>query len=267
MPRLLVLADLHLDKWASVGRDPLALMPDGWFEQFEMVLIAGDLVDKPKSRLKPALGQIGTYLPLERLWVFPGNHCYYHHTLDDEDRIEKILMEAGAGFAQMKRLDIGGSRVLCCTLWTDLAHASIHPDDVGTDLARGMNDYRYIRIAGGGYRKARPSDTRSAHHQQLAWLRGELAKPHDGKTIIVTHHAPLLEALGATGTLAHAYGSDLQAFVGEEQPDLWLYGHTHVPHETQIGRTTIQNVSLGYPFDLTDDEARHRMEAAVFEVE
>jgi predicted phosphodiesterase len=261
MPRLLVLADLHLDRWDDARRDPLALMPPDWFEQFDMVILAGDVVDKPKVRLKPALARIGKLLPLERVQIFPGNHCYYAHTLDGEDRIEAIVTEAGATFAQMRRLALGRARILCCTLWTDLVHPTIHPDIIAADLERGMNDYRYIRLASAGYRKTWPSDMRAIHQRHVAWLRAEMAQPHDGPTIVATHHAPLLEELGMSGTLAHAYGSDLRQFIEDVQPDAWLYGHTHQPHAVHLGATTVRNVSLGYPSDLDDAEARARIEA------
>ncbi|MBY6202835.1 metallophosphoesterase [Maritalea mobilis] len=266
MPRLLTLADLHLDKWAAKQRDPLALMPKGWFEQFDMVIIAGDLVDKPKARLASALAQIGQYVPLDRVQIFPGNHCFYHHVLDDEVRLAQIVINAGAGYAQCKPLALGDVRILPCTLWTDLTHPTIHPDIIAGDLQRGMNDYRYIRIAKAGYRKAKAFDMRAVHQRHLAWLRTQLEMPHDGPSIVVTHHAPLLDQLGAEGTLAHAYGSDLLGFITEMRPSAWLYGHTHQAHEVWIGKTNIKNVSLGYPFDLSNAEARERIEAAAMDV-
>jgi predicted phosphodiesterase len=245
----------------------MALMPEGWFRQFDMMILAGDLVDKPKVRLAPALAQIGRHIPLDRVQVFPGNHCFYDQVLDGEDRLEQIVTAAGAGFAQCRALTAGRTRLLPCTLWTDLVHPTIHPDIIADDLERGMNDYRYIRMASAGYRRTWPSDMRAVHQRHIAWLQEEMAQPHDGPTIAVTHHAPLLEELGTTGTLAHAYGSDLTAFIEEMQPDAWLYGHTHRPHGALVGATHVRNVSLGYPGELDDETARARIEAAVIEVE
>jgi predicted phosphodiesterase len=261
MRRLLVLADLHLDKWTAARRDPLAFMPAGWFDQFDMVILAGDVVDKPKVRLAPALGQIGQHVPLDRVQVFPGNHCFYDHVLDGEDRLAQIVTTAGAHYVQCRSLTAGRTRLLPCTLWTDLLHPTIHPDIIAADLERGMNDYRYIRMASAGYRRTWPSDMRAIHQRHIAWLREEMEKPHDGPTIVVTHHAPILGELGTTGTLTHAYGSDLTRFIGEMRPSCWLYGHTHQPHAVQVGGTSVRNMSLGYPSDLDDAEARARIEA------
>lgn len=266
LPRLLVIADLHLDKWAAEKRDPLALMPKGWFEQFDMMILAGDLVDKPKVRLAPALEQVGRYIPLDRVQFFPGNHDFYDHVLDDEARLEGIVTAAGAGFAQCRTLALGAARILPCTLWTDLSSPTTHPDIVAADLTRGMNDYRYIRLARGGYRKVTPMDTRAVHRQHLGWLREQFQKLHDGPTIVATHHAPILDNLGAEGPLAHAYGSDLTSFIEEFRPNLWLYGHTHQSNEVTVGEAAVRNVSLGYPAQIDDEDARNRIEAGALDL-
>lgn len=265
MPRLLILADLHLDKWQADGRDPLATMPSGWFDQFDMIILAGDLTDKPKVRLAGVLAELGRYVPFDRLQIFPGNHCYYHHVLDGDARLEAIATNAGAGFAQCRSLSVGDTRVLCCTLWTDMKHPTVPPDILSSETARRMNDYRYIRVAASGYRKARPSDTVALHRQHLEWLHAQLTKPHAGSTIVVTHHAPILA--GLDDDLRHAYGSDLTAFIRETAPDAWFYGHSHIPFSTSVGRTEVKNVSLGYPFDLEDDDMRRRFEAAVVDIQ
>jgi hypothetical protein len=204
----------------------------------------------------PALAQIGRHIPLDWVQVFPGNHCFYDHVLDGEDRLEQIVTTAGAGFAQCRGLTAGRVRLLPCTLWTDLVHPTIHPDIIAADLERGMNDYRYIRMECAGYRRTWPSDMRAVHQRHIAWLQEEMTRPHDGPTIVATHHAPLLEELGTTGTLGHAYGSDLTGFIEEIKPDAWLYGHTHRPHVVRVAGTEVRNVSLGYPSDLDDAEAR-----------
>lgn len=193
--------------------------------------------------------------------MFPGNHCFYDHVLDGEDRLAQIVITAGAHYVQCRSLTARRTRLLPCTFRTDFVHPTIHPDIIAADLERGMNDYHYIRMASAGYRRTWPSDMRAVHQRQIAWLREEMARPHDGPTIVVTHHAPLLEELGTMGTLGHAYGSDLTGFMEEMQPDVWLYGHTHQPHAVRLGATIVRNVSLGYPSDLDDAEARVRIEA------
>jgi hypothetical protein len=48
--------------------------------------------------------------------------------------------------------------------------------------------------------------------------------------------------------------SDLEALILKHQPERWLYGHTHHRVTFNVGRTSLTNVSLGYPeqMDLID---------------
>ena len=47
---VLVIADLHLDFWLRVGRDPLAALSSDVLEALDALIIAGDLSNKPKVR-------------------------------------------------------------------------------------------------------------------------------------------------------------------------------------------------------------------------
>jgi hypothetical protein len=83
------------------------------------------------------------------------------------------------------------------------------------------------------------------HQADLAWLNAELARPFDGQTVVVTHHAPIAPV--PFTDLSAAYGSDLSQMILHHQPALWLYDHTHMPQADRVGTTEVRNVSLGYP--------------------
>ena len=244
---LLVLADLHLDLWWEADRDPLAaLRPDDW-AQIEAVIIAGDLTNKPKIRWKYAIRRIARHIAAHRIAIIPGNHDYYDHALDGDDRLAGIAAAEGAQLAQKRVLVFGGVRFLCCTLWTDF---ELHgqPAAAQAKAAERMNDYRYIRLAQGGYRKARPSDTAARHADQRRWLSDQLATPFAGDTVVVTHHCPHPDLIApGMGDLGAAYGSDLSALIDQHRPAAWLFGHTHHRAEARNGATGLRNVSLGYP--------------------
>ncbi|OWX98643.1 hypothetical protein B6V76_18765 [Thioclava sp. IC9] len=244
MSKVLILADLHLDLWMQKHRDPF---DDLELENAELLIIAGDLANKPKIRWRPALQLIGQHVDLDRVHIIPGNHDYYDFRLDGDDRLADLAHEAGAHLAQKRVLIHERTRFLCATLWTDFA---LGPGSVAEKSSRNdwvMNDYRYIRVAGSGYRKARPADTIAKHHEHLVWLRGQLATPFDGETVVVTHHAPHPTALPPGAPLPWCYASDLTALIEEYQPERWLFGHTHHAAEFQVGRTQLKNVSKGYP--------------------
>lgn len=242
MSEVLILADLHLDLWMQKNRNPLHGLG---LETAGLVIIAGDLANKPKTRWKPALELIGQRIDLDRVHVVPGNHDYYDFRLDGDDRLADLARETGAHLAQKRVLTHERTRFLCATLWTDFA---LGPGSVAEKSSRSdwvMNDYRYIRVAQSGYRKARPADTIAKHHDHLDWLRGQLAAPFDGETVVVTHHAPHPAALPRGAPLPWCHASNLTALIEDYQPDRWIYGHTHHTAEFRVGRTQLKNVSVG----------------------
>ena len=254
--RALVIADVHLDLWIEAGRDPFAALSAAQWTGVEAVIIAGDLTNKPRIRWKYAIRHLARYIETKRIFILPGNHDYYDFNLDGDDRLAQIAVEEGANFAQKAEVVIGKTRFLCCTLWTDFALNG----DVAASQAMArerMNDYKYIRNAGAGYRRIRPYETALIHAEHRGWLEERLSQSHPGPTIVVTHHCPHPGLISKTpGDLDPVYGSDLTGLIHRYQPDAWLFGHTHFNAETLVGRTRVRNVSLGYPDQVSpDDEA------------
>lgn len=253
---VLIIADLHLDFWLRAGRDPLAALKPDLLASLDALIIAGDLANKPKVRWPHAIEHLGRYLHPEVIHIVPGNHDYYDHTLNGEDRLAAICADAGVRFAQKSEIIIGDTRFLSCTLWTDFA---VHGDPVAAMriAQQDMNDYKYIRL-GPDYRRIRPSDTAGIHTGHRTWLEERLTRAFIGRTIVVTHHCPHPGLISASrNAVDPAYGSDLLSLIEKHQPDIWFFGHTHHHVEAELGRTRVRNVSLGYPEQIRpDDEAR-----------
>jgi len=269
--KILFVSDLHLDHWLMAGRDPLAAVPQSVWDQVEALFIIGDLSNKPKVRWRPLLEHVGRYVPLDRVFITPGNHDYYDFQLDGDDRLAEIATDAGASFAQKAEVMLGGCRILCCTLWTDFTLAGHREATRAAMMAEAeaqMNDYRYIRIGGEGYRRARPADTARRHADHRAWLEGKLAEPFDGDTIVATHHAPHPDCLAPpVSRLDAAYASDLTSLIGAHAPTAWVYGHTHMPRAFTAGATELRNVSLGYPHQVPETEIAAQLLQGLAKVE
>ncbi|VVT22662.1 Calcineurin-like phosphoesterase superfamily domain [Roseovarius sp. EC-HK134] len=244
---VLIVGDLHLDMWTEAGRDPFAALSAAKWSGIEAVIVAGDLTNKPRVRWKYAIRHLARYIDPGRVHILPGNHDYYDFKLDGEDRLAEIATREGANFVQKAEILIGKTRFLCCTLWTDFA---LYGDVAASQaIAKSrMNDYRYIRNAGAGYRRIRPYETALIHADHRSWLENRLSNPHAGPTIVVTHHCPHPGLISETpGELDPIYGSDLTDLIQRHQPEEWMFGHTHLQAETVVGRTLMRNVSLGYP--------------------
>lgn len=244
---VLVVADLHLDMWLQAGRDPFAALPPEFLASLEGLLVAGDLSNKPKVRWPHMIRHLTRYIAPGRIHLLPGNHDYYDHVLHGDDRLAAICADAGVNFVQKSVINIGNTRFLCCTLWTDFA---LHGDPARamTAAQRVMNDYKYIRHGAVDFRRIRPSDTAIVHATHRAWLEDRLSEPFPGRTIVVTHHCPHPDMIGEQRSDTDPiYGSNLLPMIDQYKPDAWLFGHTHFRVEAMVGRTQVRNVSLAYP--------------------
>lgn len=105
-------------------------------------------------------------------------------------------------------------------------------------------------MQGERYRKITPVDVARVHADHRTWLEAQLAESFAGRTVVVTHHAPLDDCVPRMHDVAEAYASDLSGLIDTYQPDEWLYGHTHHPCALRRGRTEIRCVSIGYPHEV-----------------
>jgi len=154
-----------------------------------------------------------------------GNHEYWQNDLE---ALNAELTEKSRGsnieFLENRFVTIGECRFLGCTLWTDFSGA----DEF--EIAKvflAMNDFRYISV---GSRGMIPEDIIERNVASRAWLREELSRPHDGQTVVVTHHAPLMQSWfenRGRDPLRHAYCNDLDDLLSEYDIDLWIHGHIH----------------------------------------
>lgn len=261
--KLLIISDLHDDFWAEANRNPFEGLQD-LMGELDHLVIAGDLSNKPKVRWKFALERLSRLLPLDRVSLFPGNHDFYDFRLDGEDRLAEIAATFGVNYVQKQQIILGSTRLLCATLWTDLALGNGRAANESR-IAAKMNDYRYIRVAAKGYRRLTAADVVERHRDHIGWLDQKLGETFDGQTFVVTHHAPHPSVLrGGRGALAAAYASDLTALMEKHNPARWYFGHCHDAQNAKVGDTQLVNVSLGYPDEVVDPAARIR--GLIFEI-
>ncbi|GGE05420.1 Calcineurin-like phosphoesterase [Gemmobacter megaterium] len=245
--KVLVTADVHLDAWQRAGRDPFPSLARA-LSTVDAVILAGDLTNNPRLRWSAALSRLSEIVAPEKVYIFPGNHDYYHFRLDGDDVLRGIVEDAGMNWAQKAGLEFDGVRFLCATLWTDFL-LSGSKTTAQNAAWFAMNDYRQIsRNAAGDL--LLPGHTSDLHAEHLAWLTDEISRSFAGRTVIVTHHCPSPSATGEVDRLTPAFTSNLDDWIIRHRPDLWLFGHTHRHLSGRVGRTRIMNISLGYPDDV-----------------
>ena len=181
-----------------------------------------------------------------------GNHEYYKGHLDRtlQKMREKALPHVHV--LENDQVVIDGVRFLGTTGWTDFSSTG----DVNAALhsAQGsMNDYRQIR-SGTQYRRVKPIEILNRSEFAKRWLLAQMSTKYQGKTVVVTHHAPSPECAPGIkyemGHLAAAYVNDWKEFA-DFDIDLWVHGHTHVGYHKSIEGIPHASNPRGYPFEDT----------------
>ncbi|MCJ2052830.1 metallophosphoesterase [Methylobacterium sp. J-070] len=255
--RLWVLSDLHQD-WPENAWDPADHMPAGGFD---VAVVAGD-VHMPLVR---ALDWLAERMPGVPVVYVPGNHDFWwdrgeeRYTVADQmSRGRDIAARHGIHLLMDDAVTLGGVRYLGGTLWTDfrlgsfsLAHAFRSAQ--GRD---SMVDYRRIRTGPRSRDRIEPEAVLAMHRATRAFLDANLAQPHDGSTVIVTHHAPHPDSLPSRfAHLAWCDASDLTRLIEERAPDLWVHGHVHRHADYRTGRTRIVCNARGHSDECTSFQA------------
>jgi predicted phosphodiesterase len=241
------LADLHFDFWQQECPEKLdSLIP--LLEKADALILAGDITNKPKVRWNTAFEWLTHYIDASKIYVIPGNHDFYSHTLDDEQRLQDIAESWGVNWAYRKEFTLDGVRFLCATLWTDFElHGPLR--NVKHAIEKGLNDFRYIRLKNRDYSKIKVEDVSSVHQKDLKWILNKLNDTFEGPQVIVTHHAPTERVLVHTGPLNAAYASNLDPLLKayQDKAKWWFFGHSHEAQSLDIHGWHLKNVSLGYP--------------------
>lgn len=216
----------------------------------DVVVLAGD-IGEGLAGVEWARKQF----PNDEIIYVAGNHEFYGNRLPN--LIADLSMRAqalGVHFLENRSIVLGDARFLGATLWTDYAIYARNEEEAGRYMAfarRKMNDYRRIRF-GERRRKRRdrilPGHLLEMHRESRAWLASELAKPFTGRTVVVTHHAPLSNSVPP-----HYSGDDLTPCYASHMPellrspvDLWVHGHMHESIDYMIDGTRLIANPRGY---------------------
>lgn len=209
----------------------------------DVVILAGDIHTKARG-----VAWAGETFSCPVIYIC-GNHEFYGGHIDYT--LQK-MKEAALPHVHVLENEVfvwNQTRFLCATAWTDFSSTGnvVAATQTAWDW---MNDFRVIRT-GENYRRLRPSDLINRNHASFAWLSKELDEPFNGKTVVVTHHAPIAEVMGDKheGHLSAAYSNRWHELL--DKADLWIFGHTHRAIDITLGRCRVVSNPRGYPYEDT----------------
>lgn len=225
----------HLEETA------LPPMPD---DKDTILVLAGDICTAERKFLLTDMLEYFSERFLHVIYI-PGNHEYYNSDFDVARETLRNLCGAHANIHfEGERFTLEGRGFYAGTLWTDFDQES--PTTMYL-ASRFMNDYRRIYLGKG---LLRPEMVLNMHKGELLLMRNLM----EHGDIVITHHAPSFKSIHPDyigNELNGAYASNLENFILDHKPALWLHGHVHHHHDYLIGTTRVVCNPHGYPREKT----------------
>lgn len=224
--KIRLLSDLHHEHFD--GRRQLPEV------EADVVVLAGDI----HSHLEGLHWARETFADSEIVYV-AGNHEFYSSEMTDlTQAMRNIARALEIHFLENDEARIGPARFLGATLWTDFQLYGADGYAPAHELAlQSMPDFSCIDWFGGDFT---PEQSIALHQASRDWLAEQLARPHDGPTLVVSHHAPSALSIPPQfvgNPLSPAFASNLDELVA--QADYWLHGHVHDALDYRIGRARV----------------------------
>jgi predicted phosphodiesterase len=240
--KLHIVSDLHLSQG---GLELPATDAD-------LVVLAGDIA-RPREAVAwaAALGKPVLYVP--------GNHEFYGSSIDGTiAQLRQLCEGTPVRVLDEDEVHLGGVRFLGATLWTDFKLPEVQDRAAAVDMAvRFIRDFQRIRAREGEETPLHPDDCAALFARHSQWLRQRLAEPHDGPTVVITHHAPSMRSIHprfAGSPVNVCFVSDAEALL--PGADLWIHGHTHDSFDYRVGATRVLCNPRGYVRDGVQENAR-----------
>lgn len=233
----------------------LNAIPD---QKDSILLIPGDLHEIKNFSEYCKIVQVLTNKYKEVVMV-PGNHEYYRTNITKAHRKLKEIDDAFDNFHflqdDFRIFEEGDDKVLVLggTLWTDFAGGN----PLSKIKAKGyMADYRFIRHGTPEYywgRRLMPDDVEFFHYKTKQFIKecvdNQREMCENIKTVVMTHHAPSFQS--ADPVYFHddsdeLFCSNMDYYIGDLNPNVWVHGHVHCSNDYMIGDTRIISNPRGY---------------------
>jgi Icc-related predicted phosphoesterase len=235
--KIQIASDLHLDLLQHKFPEFRAVQPT----DADVLVIAGDIHHHAQA------------IAAFRDWPAPVIYVHGNHELYDATpakvvaELRKQSADTNVHYLERNEEVVNDVRFLGCCLWTDFNLMPDEREQAMQESDRCLMDYSKIAMEdGSGFSAA---DSVDLHIESLAWLTQKLDEPFDGKTVVVTHHAPHPDSIHprfAGSLLNAAFITDLTPLIRKSQADLWIHGHVHDSFDYRLGKTRIIANPRGY---------------------
>jgi Icc-related predicted phosphoesterase len=222
-----VLSDLHLDVRPL---DPPRTAAD-------VVVVAGDL-GTPEQAIAWARAFD------QPVVLVPGNHEHHGDSIPGALRRLRALADGtNVHVLANDELVLDGVRFLGTTLWTDFRlYGAGEARALAIEASqRLVADFRRIRLDDDGT-PFTPLAAAELHAASARWLASRLDTPHDGPTVVVTHHSPSPRSVHprfAESVLNPCFVSNAEHLLDGRKAALWVHGHAHDGFDYAVNGTRV----------------------------
>ena len=229
-------SDLHLEfpeNKAFLKENPL--LPVG-----NILLLAGDIMP---FAVMDKHNDFFDYIAdnFEFTYWIPGNHEYYYSDVTHRSGTFSENIRSNVVLLNNKVVIHDKTRFAFSTLWSRISPA------YQFQIERSMSDFHVIKY--NGYRFSADLFNQ-LHSDCLNFIKPELERAFDGKTIVVSHHMPTFMNYPPKfkgDVLNEAFAVELSELIEVSRPDYWIFGHLHgdIP-AFKLGETHLLTNQLGY---------------------
>lgn len=211
------------------------------------LIIAGDLsggLKGTKKFLGRMTDQFGDVI------LVPGNHDYYGYEIQE---IDEHYRNKEHKIKNFHYLNPGvflkdNVRFIGACLWTDYDNEN---PLIMNEAARIMrNEMSLIKVDEEIH--SYPSIFSGINKEHRAFIKQQLDIPFEGKTVIISHHAPILDLVWRRGEDSFKFSTIFgntkmeEFFVPEANYQLWIHGHTHTFYDNTVNGHRILCNPRGY---------------------
>ncbi|RYG28916.1 MAG: metallophosphoesterase, partial [Chitinophagaceae bacterium] len=197
-----------------------------WFNKYSLqpmapvLVLAGDIL--PFYELNgyhEFFDQLSTNFEMT-YWI-PGNHEYYHADITERSGAFSEKIRENVVLLNDQAVVHDDVKLLLSTLWSKTSEAR------KWKIERSLNDFHEIS---NGERFFSVGDSNRLHEDSVSFLKGQLDKHDEMKTVVITHHAPTFlnyPPRYKSSELSEAFATELHDFIEGCGSKAWIYGHTH----------------------------------------
>jgi len=174
-----------------------------------------------------------------------GNHEFYNNDLEQvaADVANELEDFPKVSFLDNSSVVLGDVRFIGSTLWSDMDNEN--PTSMWR-IEQSLNDFDLIKNNG---KKIFAPDVIEMFHQNMTYLDEALAEPHEGPTVVVTHHLPSYKSVHpifAESLINGAFASNCEKLMYEHDIAYWLHGHTHQTVAYEVEGCKVRMNPFGY---------------------